>query len=127
MARNLRPGFDWVPAMVVERLGPVLYLVETAGHQRWKRYLDHLKEFGGSHLTAHEPMEEPSSSHASESETPVTVAPPAVLPSTATPVSVAWDPIQVPPVSPAPSPGTMTPQPERRYPSRDRHSPDRFK
>ena len=26
MARNLRPGLDWVPAMVVERLGPVSYL-----------------------------------------------------------------------------------------------------
>ena len=29
MAKNLRPGPDWVPAVIVERLGPVSYLVET--------------------------------------------------------------------------------------------------
>ena len=48
MARNLRPGNDWVPAVIVERLGPVSYLVETADHQLWRRHLDHLKEIRGS-------------------------------------------------------------------------------
>jgi hypothetical protein len=28
-SRNLRPGPDWIPAVVVERLGPLTYLVET--------------------------------------------------------------------------------------------------
>ena len=32
MARNVRPGPDWVPAVVIERLGPLTYLVETADH-----------------------------------------------------------------------------------------------
>ena len=47
MVRNFRPRQDWVSAIVVERLGPVSYLVETADHQMWRRYLDHLKEFHG--------------------------------------------------------------------------------
>ena len=47
MVRNFHPGQDWVPAIVVERLGPVSYLVETADHQMWRRHLDHLKEFRG--------------------------------------------------------------------------------
>ena len=29
MVWNLRSGFDWVPGVIVERLGPVSYLVET--------------------------------------------------------------------------------------------------
>ena len=44
MARNLRPGADWVPAVVVERLGPLTYLVETSERLLWKRHIDHLQE-----------------------------------------------------------------------------------
>ena len=44
MARNLRPGADWVPAVVVERLGPLSYLVETSDKLLWKRHIDLLRE-----------------------------------------------------------------------------------
>ena len=43
MARNLRPGADWVPCTIVEVLGPVTYLVDTDHGQRWKRHADQLK------------------------------------------------------------------------------------
>ena len=43
MARNLRPGADWVPCTIVEVLGPVTYLVDTDQGQRWKRHADQLK------------------------------------------------------------------------------------
>ena len=43
MARNLRPGPDWVPCTIVEVLGPVTYLVETEDGKRWKRHADQLK------------------------------------------------------------------------------------
>ena len=38
----MRPGPDWVPAVsvVIERLGPLTYLVETADHLLWKRHID---------------------------------------------------------------------------------------
>ena len=45
MAKNLHPGLEWIPAIVVERLGPVMYLVETSDHRLWKRHIDQLKEF----------------------------------------------------------------------------------
>ena len=32
MVRNLRPGPGWIPGVIVERLGPVSYLVETSDH-----------------------------------------------------------------------------------------------
>ena len=44
MARNMRPGPDWVPAVVIERLGPLTYLVETSDHLLWKRHVDLLLE-----------------------------------------------------------------------------------
>ncbi len=44
MARNFRPGAEWVAAEIVERLGPLTYLVETSDRQLWRRHVDHLKE-----------------------------------------------------------------------------------
>ena len=41
MARDLRPGDDWIPATVVERTGPMSYLVETGEHQLWKRHFNY--------------------------------------------------------------------------------------
>ena len=46
MVRNLRPGADWVAATIVERTGPLSYLVETADRQLWKWHVDLLKELG---------------------------------------------------------------------------------
>lgn len=51
MARNVRPGPNWVPATIVEVQGPVTYLVETDDRQVWKRHLDQLKEFHESRET----------------------------------------------------------------------------
>ena len=44
MARNVRPGPNWIPATIVEVQGPVTYLVETEDGQVWKCHLDQLKE-----------------------------------------------------------------------------------
>ena len=44
MAKNLRPGPNWIPAVVVERLGPLSYLVETEDRELWRRHVDLLKE-----------------------------------------------------------------------------------
>ncbi len=40
MVKNLRPGPDWVPGVIVECLGPVSYLVETHDKMMWKRHVD---------------------------------------------------------------------------------------
>ena len=44
MACNMHPGPDWVPAVVIERLGPITYLVKTPDHLLWKRHIDLLSE-----------------------------------------------------------------------------------
>ena len=54
MAQNLRPGPEWIAGVIVERLGPLSYLVETEAHQFWKRHVDQLKEVGDSPLRSTE-------------------------------------------------------------------------
>ena len=59
MARNLRPGPDWVPTVVVERLGPLTYLVETSNKLLWKRHIDLLQELSMRNSNT-EPQEDTS-------------------------------------------------------------------
>ena len=44
MARNLRDGPPWVPGVVVQVLGPLTYVIQVQGGQRWKRHVDHIRE-----------------------------------------------------------------------------------
>ena len=59
MARNLRPGPDWVPTVVVERLGLLTYLVETSNKLLWKRHIDLLRELSMRNSNT-EPQEDTS-------------------------------------------------------------------
>ena len=45
MVRNHRDGPDWIPATIIEVLGPVTYLVETDSGQKWKRHTDQIKDW----------------------------------------------------------------------------------
>ena len=45
MVRNHWDGPDWIPATVIELVGPVTYLVETDRGQRWKRHTDQIKDW----------------------------------------------------------------------------------
>ena len=46
MARNLTPGPKWIPGVIVERAGPLSYVIETEDKQIWRRHVDQLKELG---------------------------------------------------------------------------------
>ena len=48
MAKNLRPGPKWIPAVIVERLGPLSYLVESNDCDLWRRHVDLLKELSSA-------------------------------------------------------------------------------
>lgn len=61
MVRNLRPGPRWIPGTVVERNGPLSYLVQVNGNQMWKRHIDHLREMGDSPYTTTTGVTESSS------------------------------------------------------------------
>ena len=43
MVRNFREGPRWVQAVIVERGGPLSYLVQTLEGKVWKRHIDHVK------------------------------------------------------------------------------------
>lgn len=55
MVRNFRSGPDWVPAVVIEVLGPVTYIVETDYGQHWKRHVDHVKSWMNRSVTESNP------------------------------------------------------------------------
>ena len=42
MAPNVRQGVKWVTGVIIERLGPLTYLVQVDTGQLWKGQLDHL-------------------------------------------------------------------------------------
>ena len=46
MVRNLRPGPTWIPGTIIERSGPLSYVVQVKGEQTWKRHIEHLQEVG---------------------------------------------------------------------------------
>ena len=43
MVRNFHEGPRWVQAVVVERCGPVSYVVQTLNGNVWKHHTDHVK------------------------------------------------------------------------------------
>ena len=55
MAKNLRPGPNWIPAVIEQRLGPLSYLVKTQDDQKWRRHVDRLKVY--SEQAPHSPEE----------------------------------------------------------------------
>ena len=61
MAKNLRPGAAWVPGLVVERVGPLTYLVQVDDGGLWKRHIDHLHEQSGTLQEAAERSPHPQS------------------------------------------------------------------
>ena len=48
MARNLRPGPKYVTGVVIQKLGPLSYLVEVGEGLIWRRHVDHLKELAST-------------------------------------------------------------------------------
>ncbi len=45
MVRNMRLGPTWIPGEIVQKLGPVTYLVDVFSDRPWKCHIDQLKEW----------------------------------------------------------------------------------
>jgi len=43
MVKNMRPGDNWIPEVILKYLGPVSFLVDIREGRTWKRHTDHLK------------------------------------------------------------------------------------
>ena len=54
MAKNYRAGPGWLPGTVIERNGPLPYLIKVSGGQLWRRHIDQLREIDDT------PSEHPS-------------------------------------------------------------------
>ena len=122
LARNLRPGPDWIRGTIVEVLGPVTYIVEIDGGQRWKRHIDQLKDWLAP-IVGERNSEESTSERAVVD--PDTMEPNDEPSDTFDDTPSAEEGPQSAPLPPSadlspPSPGPA----ERRYPSRNRHPPD---
>ena len=119
MARNVRPGPNWIPATIVEVQGPVTYLVETDDRQVWKRHLDQLKEFHERRETTDltsENTEFPCIPHQEHTEPEELVEPNNVELDSNTENNIPDSLVETQAST------TVTP----RYPSRNRQPPDRF-
>ena len=50
ISRNLLNGPDWVPGVIVERLGPLTYLVHVSSGAFWKRHVNQLRTSVDDHV-----------------------------------------------------------------------------
>ena len=112
MARNMRPGSDWVPAVVIERLGPLTYLVETTKHLLWKRHIDLLRE-----LKMDSQTETPQSTESNPSDLDIPLG-------DTTPIGTPPEEIITLPEPPGQNRNQDIVPETPRYPRRDRQSPD---
>ena len=48
MISNLHPGDKWIPGTIIERTGPLSYLVQVAEGKTWKCHIDHLRQMDDS-------------------------------------------------------------------------------
>ncbi len=149
MVRNLRPGHQWIPGTIVERKGPLTYLVQVAEGRIWKRHVDHLRETtdtpqdqtprqltadrGDNQESESRMPEAATSSRESRSVSPIEAPtkhgnPKPILEEIRTPEpETIRDPVtcretSLPPLTQTP----VAPSPIRRYPQRARREPDRY-
>ena len=106
MARNLRQGVPWVAGVIVERLGPLTYLVQVDTGQLWKRHLDHLRVRGD------QPVSEDTQPQDSEWNFAESPEPPSPLETSRRPN--------------APTSSSSARPINRRYPQRQRQAPNRY-
>ena len=112
MAKNLRPGPNWIPGVIVERSGPLSYVIETEDKQIWRRHVDQLKELGDGVAMDN-----------STDDSELTYPPPtSAVNDEVTEAPGSADPVEPPQVEPVVEPVV----PMSRYPTRVRKPPDRL-
>ena len=104
MVKNLRPGPAWIPEEITKQLGPVTFSVLIRDGQTWKRHVDHLKTSGDHCLQGN------SSNELEESAEFMDIMPNS---DTHQPTESAQQ-------------ATTTSNTSPRYPTRNRHPPDRL-
>ena len=126
-ARNYRDGPDWVPATIVDQLGPLSYLVRLQQGELWRRHIDHLRS--GADQSLPPVSTEPASSTQTDDFLPYSTGSDqqsgaATDTSPTTPTTTET----VPNTTDRPSTTSheSTPSNMHRYPKRNRKPPDRY-
>ena len=133
LVRNLRDGPRWLPATVIERRGPLSYLVQIPSGAVWRRHVDHLLESNDSpqeEVTATPALSEDLPALPTSQTSPPTVSPPASDMSETEPATVPstpGSPVSEPePESVISSQLSPVQKPVRRNPPRARKPPERY-
>ena len=135
LVRSPPPDLQWVPGTVIERTGPVSYLIKVADSRIWRRHIDHIRGMPDS------PLHQTPPESALESPEPDPVSPDLPVPDLPVPSNLS-DSLDssAPPEQPSTSqeseqpevtrgPTTPSPasSPQRRYPVRkNRRPPERL-
>ena len=122
MAKNYREGPQWMPGLVVDRKGPLSYVIQLDSGMLWRRHIDQLR-LGPDHVVrggsgtetlAEEPL-------VIEDDDAVTDDSHSALDPDSEQTASAHTSEN--PTAPAVSPSTS---PVRRYPTRERRPPERY-
>ena len=127
---NHREGPDWIPATVIEVLGPVTYTVETEQGYKWKRHADQMKDWLNSvpHFTQapSETVSDELEMAETEGDPPTAVEPPknSSAGETSEAAVTPESPVEetTPPSTEEPS-AILPPTSSSRYPARNRQPP----
>ena len=131
MARNYRDGDKWTPGVIVERKGPLSYVVQVNSGLLWRRHVDQIRERIGA-VTTPAKLTTPVSAQAVLSPFDIGGSDPEHVPDS--PITNERNSDAAPPEEPSDSetvtetdtvPETET-EPVRRYPQRVRHAPQMY-
>ena len=88
LVRSSPPGLQWVPGTVIQRTGPISYVVKVADSKLWRRHIDHIRGMPDS--PQHTPPE--TILESLDPELPLSPDLPVVKPPVSTDISVTPDP-----------------------------------
>ncbi len=118
LVRNMHPGPDWIPGVILSQLGPVTYLVDLGEGRSWKRHVDHLKRIEIKPPT--QCSDTLAGSPEEENWTPSSNATSGLPPPSGEELSLPSEPVAVHPSTSSPTPVSV------RRSSRQRKEPDRY-
>ena len=130
LVRNLRDGPHWLQGTIIERKGPLSYLVQLTSGAVWRRHIDHILESVDS------PQEEPVTPEPvisvpeelpSPSSIPVDVTPPTVPVTEQSDISTDETAVSEPAPVLTDYQSETVQTPPRRYPQRQHRPPERYR
>uniref|UniRef100_A0A1X7VKD4 Uncharacterized protein n=1 Tax=Amphimedon queenslandica TaxID=400682 RepID=A0A1X7VKD4_AMPQE len=122
LAKNFRPGAQWVRGKIIKQLAPLTFQVEVDQGLHWRRHIDHLKHLPSAPFIRHG-LDDNSNEEESQEDAPQVTTESTTDNEANTTPSVddhRPTPTGIPPTASTPN------RSERRYPVRNRRPPDSY-